>query len=256
MSTQRLQKIIAQAGVASRRKAEELITQGRVTVNGQVVKTLGAKADPDQDKVAVDGKILVASQEKLVYMLNKPENVVTTTRDPGGRKTVFDFLPKGPRVFPIGRLDRMTEGLLLLTNDGDLALKLSHPRFGHRKIYEVTLASSRPIDTLVASLKKGVNLDGHHFQPDAVDLAGIRDGRPIIRLTVHEGRTHLIRKLCGRLGFEVLRLRRVQIGSLALGDLKSGEIRSLSAMEMEMLRESVGQSVDERSAPANPNVAQ
>lgn len=224
---ERLQKIIASAGIASRRKAEELITDGKVTVNGAVVTELGTKADADHDKIVVLGRQIEFSRS-IIYALDKPIDVVSTASDPDGRKTVLDFVPKEPRVYPVGRLDRMTEGLIILTNNGDLAFKLAHPSFEHSKEYEVVGVSNSPIDVMTQKLTQGAMLKDGFIKPDKVDFLGVRKGRLVYKITVHEGRSHLIRRLCGKVGLEIIRLIRTKIGPIALGDLEPGKYRVLA----------------------------
>lgn len=234
--SERLQKILARAGVAARRKAEQLILAGRVTVNGQKVTTLGAKAEADADDIRLDGQP-ISLPATVVYLLNKPAGVVTTAHDPFGRKRVIDLVPSSPRVFPVGRLDRLTEGLILLTNDGDLALRLTHPRFEHPKEYLATGFTKRPVAEVIKRLQSGVRLDGSFVKPDHVELQGIHGGQVVVAITVHEGRTHLIRRLCSRVKFEITRLVRVRIGELRLGTLPPGRYRRLEPEEVATLTE-------------------
>ena len=232
---ERLQKILARAGVASRRKAEAMITSGRVQVNGKLVTNLGSKADLATDAIRVDGKPL-ATPEIVVYLLYKPINVVTTADDPLQRKKVLDFVPKEPRVFPVGRLDRSTEGLILLTNDGELALRLTHPRYEHAKEYRVTGVTRRPVPELMSALEKGVQLDGELVRPDSVSFEGVREHKLTLTIRVHEGRHHLIKRLCARVSFEITHLARVRLGSLTLQGLRPGQYRRLSATEIARLQ--------------------
>ena len=253
---ERLQKILARAGIASRRKAEAYLTAGRVAVNGKVVTDLGSKADWQTDQITVDGRPLDRPQT-VVYLLNKPPDVVTTSADPLGRQQVTDLVPKDPRVFPVGRLDRMTEGLLLLTNDGELALRLTHPRYEHSKEYLATGVTSRPIKDLVAGFQAGTLIDGKLIVPDAVRFVAIRDHRVTLAITVHEGQNHLIRRLCGRRGFEITRLVRTRLGPLMLADLPPGRYRRLGESEVSQLlaATSLSQS-DSLAVPANQSGGQ
>ncbi|MEK7461006.1 MAG: pseudouridine synthase [Patescibacteria group bacterium] len=234
MSKERLQKILARAGVASRRKAEAVITAGRVKINGQVVTELGTKADPDQDKITIDGKLL-DQPSTVVYIVNKPAGVVTTTIDPQSRNRVIDLVPSEPRVFAVGRLDRMTEGLILLTNDGELAQRLTHPSYEHQKEYLVTGVASRPVEEIIRLLKNGIRLDGILIVPDEVRFEGVRDHRLTIAITVHQGQNHLIRRLCPQVGLEITRLVRSRLGSLTLEGLALGKYRRLGAAELALL---------------------
>ncbi|MBI4175533.1 rRNA pseudouridine synthase [Candidatus Berkelbacteria bacterium] len=231
---ERLQKVLARAGIASRRKAEAIILAGQVTVNGRVVTTLGTKADLTRDAVMINGQPL-SQPALIVYLLHKPIDVVSTTRDPKGRTTIFDLVPKTPRVFSIGRLDRMSEGLILLTNDGDLALQLTHPRYEHEKEYELWGKSVNTIEGLQAKLAKGARVRDGLIKPDRVTWVGLRNDQLVLRVTVHEGRKHLIRRLAAANGFELTRLRRIRLGGLQLGDLPPGRYRLLTEREVARL---------------------
>ncbi len=234
MSQQRLQKLIAQAGIASRRKAERLIAEGRVTVNGQLVTTQGTKADPTQDKVEVDGQPIVLPQHHTYILLNKPPGIVTTASDEYGRQNVLDLLPPGgPRLFPVGRLDRDTEGLLLLTNDGPLTARLTHPSSEIPKTYQAQVQTP-PDEANLQRLTQGIILeDGPAQAQTAINLQ-----RPIptVELTVTEGRNHLIKRLLQAIGHPVLRLRRTRFATLTLGDLPSGQHRPLTPNELTKLK--------------------
>lgn len=236
MTVQRLQKVLARAGVASRRAAEALITAGRVTVDGRLVTEIGTKVDSDYQRIEVDGKPIKLLSQTIVYLLNKPRGVVSSRRDEKGRQTVTDLVSKDPPVYPVGRLDRMSEGLVLLTNDGDLAYRLTHPKFGHEKEYELTGVTKRSVDELLALFQAGVVLSDGEFRPDRVTLAGLRNGQLILRVVIHEGRSHLLRRAAAKLGFEITRLRRVRMGPIQLGKLPVGQYRKLSESEMAMLR--------------------
>ncbi|MBW2970026.1 rRNA pseudouridine synthase [Candidatus Woesearchaeota archaeon] len=223
---ERVQKILAQAGVASRRKCEELIAKGRVSVNGKIVK-LGDKAS-EKDKILVNGKPVVL-EKKVYVMLNKPKGVVTTVSEGFGMKTVLDLVKVPERVFPVGRLDKNTEGLLLLTNDGDLANKLTHPRYEVQKEYFVVL--NKPLsEKVMLKLQEGVVIDGRKVDFSRLDFAGRE-----VFLRIHEGRKHIVRRLFELLGFRVLRLVRTRVGSLDLGDLKPGKWRFLTPSELSRL---------------------
>jgi 23S rRNA pseudouridine2605 synthase len=236
----RLQRFLAQAGVASRRKAEELIVAGRVKVNGQVVTELGSKVDPDQDKVFLGGKRLLA--ERPVYlMLNKPRGYVTTMSDPEGRPTVMTFLRRaGARVFPVGRLDFNTEGLLLCTNDGDLAHALMHPKHEVRKTYHVKLQGLLGAQT-VSSWQKGVTLDdGQRTAPAEVHVIGTTGKNTWLEVSLHEGKNRQIHRTAEVLGFNVLKLTRVGYAGLVLDDLRVGTTRTLNHDEVDRLRKAAG----------------
>lgn len=229
---ERVQKVLARAGIGSRRACEELIRAGRVTVDG-VTAELGDRADPDEQRIELDGIPVVARTGLVYYLLNKPRGVVTTARDPQGRATVVQLVPRTPRVFPVGRLDADTEGLLLLTNDGELAQLLSHPRHGVDKTYLVE-ATGDARDAL-ARLRSGVDLDDGRTAPAQARLASRTRGRSALELTIHEGRNRQVRRMCAAVGLRVTRLVRTRIGPVsdtrlapgAWRDLRSNEIRAL-----------------------------
>lgn len=232
---ERLQKLISQAGISSRRASEELIVNGRVAVNGTVVTELGSKADSAIDIITVDGKQLIFPSSRLYILLNKPAGYMTTLDDPEGRPLVTDLLPEvKERVYPVGRLDYNTEGLLLLTNDGDWANKLMHPRHEIDKEYHVRIrgkAHKSQIDQLAA----GVLLDDKKTAPATVSL--IKDGEQNdwLSITIHEGRNRQIRRMCEAVSLSVVRLKRVRYGSLNLGVLKTGQFRLLTDAEVSEL---------------------
>ncbi|MDZ4165303.1 MAG: pseudouridine synthase [Smithellaceae bacterium] len=232
---ERLQKIIAHAGIASRRAAEALILQGRVTVNGEIVTRLGVVADPALDEIRVDGA-LVTKEETIVYiMLNKPAGYVTTMHDPQGRPTVKDLLAGvKQRVYPIGRLDYDSEGLLLCTNDGDLAQRLLHPRYLIPKTYRVKIRGSFPQKDLL-SMAKGVMLDDGLFRPGKIEVEKVNKKSTWLVLTIQEGRNRVIRRAFEKLGYFVARLIRVRFGALELEGLLPGEYRYLKKRELNML---------------------
>jgi 23S rRNA pseudouridine2605 synthase len=233
----RLQKLLSQAGVASRRTAETLITQGRVSVNGKTVRELGSKADPADD-IRVDGRRIKTAQRQRYILLYKPTGVVTTRSDPQRRRTVIDLLG-GVReyVYPVGRLDYDSEGLLLLTNDGDLAARLTHPRHGVERTYEAKVAGM-PDETAVAKLRRGIPLDGKRTRPADVSLvnAGRSDRNGILRLTIREGRNRQVRRMCEAVGHPVDTLKRVRFGPISDRRLKPGQWRELSGAEVAALR--------------------
>lgn len=236
----RLQKILAEAGIASRRESERLIEAGRVTLNGRRVTTLGSKADPDRDLIAVDGKLLRAPEPKRYLLLHKPAGYVTTRVDPRGRPIVFDLIPREKaRLFTVGRLDYGTEGLLLLTNDGELAHRLLHPRFGCEREYEAEVAG-RVSDEAVARLGRGVRLDDGVARPIKVELLRRAKERSFLSLVLREGRYREVRRICEAVGHRVLRLRRVRFGPLRLRGLAPGQSRPLTPGELSHLRAFVG----------------
>ena len=226
---ERLQKILAQAGLGSRRACEELIAAGRVRVNGQVA-TLGTRADPEADTIEVDGAVVGTRQGLVHYLLNKPAGVVTTAQDPQGRPTVVDLVPLEPRVYPVGRLDAETEGLLLLTNDGDLAHRLTHPSFGVEKEY-LAEVEGIPSRGALRQLREGVDLDDGRTAPAKASLADDHT----LRITIHEGRNRQVRRMCEAVGHPVRRLVRVRIGPVSDRRLGPGAWRSLSQAEVRAL---------------------
>ncbi len=236
----RLQRYLAQAGVASRRAAEELIVAGRVSVNGKVQKELGSKVDPDVDKVTVDGKP-VAVEPTIYVALNKPAGYVTTASDPEGRETVMQFVADvGRRLYPVGRLDYNSEGLLLFTNDGDLAHALMHPSHGVQKGYHIKVKGL--VDkTFVQALRKGVTLDdGTRTSPCKADIIGSTGKHTWVQVILHEGKNRQLRRMAEALGSSVLRLIRVAYGPIELGEMKVGTHRFLTPGEVEALRRSAG----------------
>jgi 23S rRNA pseudouridine2605 synthase len=234
----RLQKILSQAGVASRRAAEVLIAEGRVTLNGEVVREMGTKANPASDDIRVDGR-RIRSAERLRYiLLYKPAGYVTTRSDPQRRRTVLDLLPGVKEyVYPVGRLDYDTEGLLLLTNDGDLAARLTHPRHGVERTYEARVAGM-PDEAALEQLRRGISLDGRRTLPAAVSLLNKRRGAGdgVLAITIREGRNRQVRRMLDAVGHPVRRLTRVGIGPLSDRGLKPGTWRELRQEEVEKLK--------------------
>ncbi len=230
---ERLQKVLAATGWGSRRVCEELIAAGRVRVNGEVA-VLGRRVDPEGDLIEVDGAPVGVRPGLVYYLLNKPARVVTTARDTHGRRTVVELVPAEPRVFPVGRLDADTEGLLLLTNDGELANRVAHPSMGVEKEYlaEVEVASGRSVrPAAIRSLRDGVELDDGVTAPAKVT----QPSPGVLRITIHEGRKRQIRRMCEVVGHPVRRLVRVRIGPLTDRRLKPGEWRELSPAEVRQL---------------------
>jgi 23S rRNA pseudouridine2605 synthase len=240
---QRLQKVLAHAGVASRRAAEKLIAEGRVTVNRTTVREMGVKADPDVDDIRVDGRRLRAPERHRYILLNKPAGFVTTRSDPQRRRTVIDLLD-GVReyVYPVGRLDYDTEGLLLLTNDGDLAARLTHPRHEVERVYEAHVAGT-PDEEAIDRLRRGIPLDGRRTMPAEVTRlsrtaakAGRQERNSVLLITIREGRNRQVRRMCEAVGHPVQKLRRVRIGPIADRRLRPGEWRELTKIEVEKLK--------------------
>ncbi|NNE96957.1 MAG: rRNA pseudouridine synthase, partial [Acidimicrobiales bacterium] len=219
---ERLQKILARAGVASRRAVEDMIGSGRVSVNGTVA-TLGDKADPERDEIKVDGAVISVLPDAITYLLNKPAGTVSTASDPHGRQTVVDLVPAEPRVFPVGRLDADTEGLLLLTNDGGMAHRLTHPSHGVEKEY-LAHVEGTPKPRAIRALRDGVELDDGTTAPAKVSLVGDN----LIKLAIHEGRNRQVRRMCAAVGHPVLRLVRTRIGPLVDRQLEPGRWRRLT----------------------------
>jgi 23S rRNA pseudouridine2605 synthase len=234
----RLQKILSQAGIASRRAAEKLIVDGRVSVNGQTVRELGTKADPAHDDIRVDGRRIKSAERPRYILLNKPRGYVTTRRDEKHRKTVLDLL-QGVReyVYPVGRLDYDTEGLLLLTNDGELAAQLTHPRHGVERTYEARVAGV-PDERALDKLRSGIPLDGRRTLPAEVVLLtkGRQQEDGVLLVTIKEGRNRQVRRMCEAVGHPVQRLKRTRFGPITDRRLPAGEWRDLSKGEVAALR--------------------
>ncbi len=240
MAKERLQKVIARAGIASRRRAEEMISNGLVTVNGKVVTELGTRADPEVDHVKVSGKLITRAEKPRYILLYKPRQVMTTVEDPQGRPTVIELL-KGvkERVFPVGRLDFASEGLILLTNDGELAFKVSHPTNGSVKTYHVKVRGV-PSDRLIEKLSRGITLDGKRTMPCVIKRLrttgrGEDEGNSWFEVLLREGRTQQIRKMYQAIGHPVVKLRRVAIGPVSDSRLEAGQWRDLTPREVRML---------------------
>lgn len=260
MPVERLQKILASAGVASRRKSEELIASGRVEVNGQIVTEMGAKFDIERDRIKVDGKPLRGPERKVYMLMNKPKGYVTTVTDPEGRPTVMDLLPNlGARVFPVGRLDYISEGLLLLTNDGALMQKLTHASSHVPKMYLVKV-SGQPSEDGLEKLRNGILLppvqarsstgEALRRRPDAPESKAVKTGpakitlaregdNPWFEVTITEGRYHQIRRMFEQIGHRVEKIKRVMYGPLML-DVEPGKVRPLTAAEVSSLERAAG----------------
>lgn len=230
----RLQKFMAESGVASRRKSEELISAGRVKVNGKIAE-LGDKVDPKRDTVTVAGKKIIRAKSNVYVMLHKPRGFITTMSDEMDRKCVAELVKDiDTRIYPVGRLDRDSEGLLLMTNDGEFANALTHPSRHVPKTYRVTVRPSINEEQLTA-LATGVEIEGGITQPSEVRVVEKQEGRVVLELTIFEGRNRQIRKMCEALNLEVARLKRTKIGSLKLGMLKPGDWRYLTEDEVHRL---------------------
>ena len=231
---ERLQKLIARAGVCSRRSAESLLTAGRVTVNG-VAAHLGDKADADTDVIAIDGTAIAFAEPSVYLMLNKPRGYVTTLRNELGRTTAAELVADcGTRVFPVGRLDKESEGLLLFTNDGALMQAMTHPSHQVDKTYEVTVTGQ--LEGAEDRLSAVTELDGEPIVPAQVEIMKRREGQALLRVTIHQGKNRQIRRMCAQVGMQVTRLRRVSEDALTLGDLKPGQWRYLTDAEVAALK--------------------
>jgi 23S rRNA pseudouridine2605 synthase len=245
---ERLQKVLARAGFGSRRECEVFIVQGRVRIDGRVVRELGTRVDPDQQRIDVDGQ-LVRVERSTYVLLNKPRGVLTTNFDPAGRPRVVDLVAEIPqRLFSVGRLDRESEGLLLLTNDGELANGLAHPRFGVSKTYEVQVAG-RPTQDDLAQLRKGIHLSEGRVSVDSVRAIGTHGQSTVLELILSEGRNREIRRMLAQLGHKVMRLRRTRIGPISDRGLRPGQHRKLTPQEVESLRRAIARPSSSRKTP-------
>jgi len=231
---ERLQKILAHAGVASRRKAEELITQGKVEVNGNMVTELGAKADPEIDVIWVSGRP-IAKEKKIFIMLNKPKGYISTVSDERGRKTVLDIVPKSARLYPVGRLDKNTRGLLVLTNDGELAYRLTHPKFEVEKTYHA-IVEGEIGEKAIERLQKGVYLGEKKTAPAKVKVLFKDKQKSGVEIKIHEGMKHEVREMLYRVGHPAIELTRIKFANLSLGTLKTRAWRYLTKEEIDGLK--------------------
>ena len=251
---ERLQKILSAAGIASRRAAEVLIAEGRVTVNGRTVTELGTRADPEADDVRVDGRRVRPTRPRRYILLYKPRGYITSRSDPQHRPTVIDLLRKGgvrEYVYPVGRLDYDSEGLLLLTSDGDLAARLTHPRHGVPREYQVRVRGV-PDRRGLERLSKGIMLEGRRTSPAQVTLEktieGTEGAQAVLSFVIHEGRNRQVRDMCDAIGHPVIRLRRVRIGPIADDRIRPGEFRDLSEREVAALKRAAGNGRQRRGA--------
>ncbi len=246
---ERLQKVLAEAGVASRRAAEQLMESGRVSVNGEIVTKMGTKVDPDEDRILVDGKVVQHARERIYIIVNKPRGYVSTVHDPEGRRTVLELVgPIGLRLYPVGRLDMDTEGLLLLTNDGELTNALLHPRHEVPKTY-VAEVEGIPSGSVLNSLATGIRLEEGRTAPADVKVVGHNErGGTTLSLTIHEGRKRQVRRMLETVGHPVYFLKRIRFGPLDLRGLKLGQHRYLTSAEVDKLRAAAG-----GAKPARPH---
>lgn len=238
---ERLQKIIAASGICSRRQAETLILQGNVQLNGKIVTQLGTQADAKEDKILVGGRPL-PHKTTVVYLLNKPKGYVSTRIPQGNQPVVTDLVPGDPAVYPVGRLDKDSEGLLLLTNDGDLSARLTHPRYGHSKTYYLSCtwqaAIHKDLAWVTHQLEKGVKLGDGLAKADSIQVVERPDGSLRLEITVHEGRNHLLRRMCATVGLDVTSLKRTKFATLSLDRTRPGNWRLLTSQEIDRLRAS------------------
>ena len=249
----RLQKVLAAAGIGSRRKCEELITAGRVTVDGRTVTELGTKVDPDEAEVRVDGEPLPRTK-RLYYLVNKPMGVVSSNRDPSGRPRVVDLLPSDERLFTVGRLDVSSEGLILVTNDGELANLLAHPRYGVEKVYHAQVVGV-PEQEVLDRLRQGVHLAEGFAHAKRISIKSQHKQSALLEMVLDEGRNREVRRLLARVGHKVLKLKRVALGPLRLGDMPPGEFRPLRREEVRALKEAASASHRAAGATARPALA-
>lgn len=236
----RLQKILSAAGVASRRASEQMILEGRVSVNGETVRELGTKADPARDAIKVDGRRIKTEVANRYIVLYKPKGYVTTRKDPEGRRTVMDLIGEGDYIYPVGRLDYDSEGLLLMMTDGELAARLTHPRHEVEKVYEV-IVKGTPDQSALEKLRKGVYIEGGRTSRAHVHVGTtVKGHKPTTKLTIaiHEGRNRQIRNMCSAVGLPVWELRRIRMGPIGLGRLKPGQWRDLTSEEVRQLKSS------------------
>lgn len=231
----RLQKYLAHCGVASRRKSEVLIQQGLITVNGQVITEMGYKVVPGEDVVAFQGKIVTPEEHYIYIMLNKPEGIITSSDDQFNRETVIDLIDCDYRIYPVGRLDYDTSGLILLTNDGTFANQMMHPKYKISKTYHA-LVKGIPTESEIKAFEKGLLIDGSYTQPAILKV--LKKGSvTLLEIVISEGRNRQVRKMCDAIGHPVQKLKRVAIGNIMLGSLAKGEWRYLSDMEINELKE-------------------
>lgn len=231
----RLQKFLALGGVASRRGAEALIAEGKVLVNGKVITEMGFQIDPEQDTVTYNNHI-VKIEETLIYVLmNKPKGYVTTVQDQFNRRKVTDLVEVPQRIFPVGRLDYHTSGLLLLTNDGELTYRLTHPKFKVEKVYRALVKGQPSVEALRA-FERGLKIENYITSPAKINILSKREGNCLVEITLREGRNRQVRKMCDAIGHPVIELKRVKLGKLTLGSLREGQWRLLNREEIQYLK--------------------
>ena len=239
MSEERLQKILSHAGISSRRAAEKIILSGRVTVDDKIISELGPKADTEKNKICLDGKILKFDEEKIYVLLNKPKNFLCTVKDDRGRKTVLDLVKNiSARIYPVGRLDFDSEGLIILTNDGELTNALLHPKFKIKKTYRAKIFGELT-DEKIKKLRTGVELDDGLTAPAEIFVMSREKNFSVVEITIHEGRNRQIRRMFAAVGCEVKKLKRRRFANLTLQGVKSGKFRRLTEKEIKKLYEHV-----------------
>jgi len=237
---ERLQKYMASCGIASRRKCEELILKGLVKVNGDIITELGFKVDPEKDKILYNNKEIKKEEDKIYILLNKPEGYITSVKDERGRKTILDIVKVKERIYPIGRLDYDTSGLLLLTNDGEIYNKIIHPRVQVDKIY-IALCKGEFTKEEIEKFKSGIDIGGYITAEANIKVLSVKHDKKsgiknsLVEITIHEGKNRQIRKMCSSLNHDVITLKRVKLGNITLGNLKKGEYRNLTNKELDYI---------------------
>jgi len=236
----RLNKFLSAAGVASRRQADDLIAIGRVTINGEVITRLGVVIDETKDRVTVDGRPVKLPAEKIYLVLNKPKGYLVTLRDDFGRQTVLDLVRHCPqRVFPVGRLDKDTEGVLLLTNDGDLGYRLAHPKYGVEKIY-VAIMEGQVAPDIVQKIERGIDIGGGELATGKAEIVSVAANKSVVQLILREGRKREVKRIFDTLGHRIMHLKRVSFAGISPSGLRLGDFRYLNAKEIKTLKKKVG----------------
>ncbi|MEG1795148.1 MAG: pseudouridine synthase [Clostridium sp.] len=232
---ERLQKYMAACGVASRRKCEDIILNGRVKVNNETIKELGTKIDISNDIVSVDNKVITPEEQKVYIALNKPEGYVSTVKDEKGRKTILDLVLVKERIYPIGRLDYDTSGLILLTNHGEVYNKIIHPRVAIDKVY-IALVEGIPDDSIIKTFEKGIDIGDYITAPGKCEILKKYNKSTELKITIHEGKNRQVRRMCQAVGHPVIKLKRISVGYITLGELEKGKWRYLNQIEVDYLK--------------------
>ncbi|MEG0774813.1 pseudouridine synthase [Clostridium sp.] len=232
---ERLQKYMAACGVASRRKCEDIILNGRVKVNNETIKELGTKIDISNDIVSVDNKVITPEEQKVYIALNKPEGYVSTVKDEKGRKTILDLVLVKERIYPIGRLDYDTSGLILLTNHGEVYNKIIHPRVAIDKVY-IALVEGIPDDSIIKTFEKGIDIGDYITAPGKCEILKKYNNSTELKITIHEGKNRQVRRMCQAVGHPVIKLKRISVGYITLGELEKGKWRYLNQIEVDYLK--------------------